>query len=728
MLQGNVTHIPGTRTYGQNWNPTMRRSILEAIQQPSRRCSNAQHAPALDLHHIQHYVVCGGPCGCVNRPHTVQLSLRSNRLLTISPRRRKTCDTSAERCMRGGCCTRVARMHNLAECFTQSFHTACLWQLAYMICCAIRATRRARKFAAEAHHWRMLGSEAYRCRYIDLYKRVVHITPFASMAEELMKEMDAIAQYLAAQSCIPGVDAGALRQAQAVATCSKIAQLPSLSVTDAAALTGKVQSSVVWQPDQKVLLATAISNKYAAAATGKAPAARKASQTCAQFNNYCTQGDWTVLQDTTVQLQTKVDRIVTRMMMVGLTHPTEQTSRHIVAIIIARGVGDPTISSQSKYNILQGFKTAHTAAKKRAAFKFQHIVNYPIAAADLPADVVAHAYHADPPIAHEIDQLACLANHIPLRSSSASVDSVANTHKARPLAPAVSPMGEGPNPMMNMFAGYMMQMMQQMSNQSGMPARAPGGAHAAISGSREETPQPQRAIENGSVADAYGGDAAAGQQPGSAQQAVCPAADPTARDGSHVANDRAEKKARLAGLAPAVKQESASEEDDDKVGDKVGDVMVKLSKALVVRTEANAADKAKAAKAAAKAKVDGGGTSASDGHKSVTRGRGRGRGGGRGKLSHAKNSGSRGDVSSSCGGRGRGTGGGESNVHGSVSIEWTRSQVMARRTGGGPGSTRPFTFGKNKQYKTEPAASLAARAWLATAPTHGTKKRPAAST
>jgi hypothetical protein len=125
MLQGKVTHIPGTRTYGQNWNPTMRRSILEAIQQPSRRCSNAQHAPALDLHHIQHYVLCGVPCGCVNRPHTVQLSLRSNRLLTISPRRRKTCDTSAERCMRGGCCTRVARMYNLAECFTQSFHTAC---------------------------------------------------------------------------------------------------------------------------------------------------------------------------------------------------------------------------------------------------------------------------------------------------------------------------------------------------------------------------------------------------------------------------------------------------------------------------------------------------------------------------------------------------------------------------------------------------------------------------
>ena len=112
--------------------------------------------------------------------------------------------------------------------------------------------------------------------------------------------------------------------------------------------------------------------------------------------------------------------VIDRFRRIGLQSPHEQTVKWAVALAalaIAESCGSyPTYSSV--FAMVHDFKA--TLDSSRTNWPFGHMVDFPITATELPADVFRHAYDEDnPPVPFMWDRLAATAeHHVPLRKSS----------------------------------------------------------------------------------------------------------------------------------------------------------------------------------------------------------------------------------------------------------------------------------------------------------------------
>lgn len=145
-------------------------------------------------------------------------------------------------------------------------------------------------------------------------------------------------------------------------------------------------------------------------------AARVPQRLANQVTSYLTGQDWATIGDANTSIQGKLSVVIARYRRIGLMWPAEQTVKWAVAAVVAHMPENP--SPHSIHNIVLDFKS--TMESGRPPWPYSHIVKYPDAPSELPADVFEHAYSAaDPPITVVVDRLSRIADQVPLRKSSA---------------------------------------------------------------------------------------------------------------------------------------------------------------------------------------------------------------------------------------------------------------------------------------------------------------------
>ena len=139
-----------------------------------------------------------------------------------------------------------------------------------------------------------------------------------------------------------------------------------------------------------------------------------------QICNYFTAEEQALLRGDRTSVAGRMQVVIDRFRRIGLQSPHEQTVKWAVALAalaIAESCGSyPTYSSV--FAMVHDFKA--TLDSSRTNWPFGHMVDFPITATELPADVFRHAYDEDnPPVPFMWDRLAATAeHHVPLRKSS----------------------------------------------------------------------------------------------------------------------------------------------------------------------------------------------------------------------------------------------------------------------------------------------------------------------
>ena len=130
-----------------------------------------------------------------------------------------------------------------------------------------------------------------------------------------------------------------------------------------------------------------------------------------------TKSDWAVFNDKRKPWDVKIGRCLFRLNMLGITHPSYQTIKWCIAMLLIAHY-EVLPSHRDIFNKVQDFKAA--AESERRPYPHGHMLNYPLRPHDLAEVMRAHAYEeGDPPIDVELDGIRGIAeNHIPLRSNS----------------------------------------------------------------------------------------------------------------------------------------------------------------------------------------------------------------------------------------------------------------------------------------------------------------------
>ena len=133
-----------------------------------------------------------------------------------------------------------------------------------------------------------------------------------------------------------------------------------------------------------------------------------------------TQKDWDRIDDPKTGLMGEVQVITDRYGRLGVTHPSEQTIKWIVALLVAkmseRSKGFPKY--KSIWHLVNDVKNSFESSRK--AYPYKKELNYPETPAELSQVVYDYAYdHDDPPITVDVQRINQIANgHVPLRGNS----------------------------------------------------------------------------------------------------------------------------------------------------------------------------------------------------------------------------------------------------------------------------------------------------------------------
>jgi len=155
----------------------------------------------------------------------------------------------------------------------------------------------------------------------------------------------------------------------------------------------------------------------------KAAASSSAVQKNAASNQYLkhwwyflTAMDWATLKDPKASFATKITKIIERANRLGITDPSEQCFKWMMAALLS--VHYETLPTyQQIYEKLQELKLAATSEKK--AYPNEQLLDFPDSPSDLPQVVFNYAYDEDdPPVKVELHGVLTVSNHIPLRSNS----------------------------------------------------------------------------------------------------------------------------------------------------------------------------------------------------------------------------------------------------------------------------------------------------------------------
>ena len=117
---------------------------------------------------------------------------------------------------------------------------------------------------------------------------------------------------------------------------------------------------------------------------------RRGTQTNELLYNYLQQHKWDALESVDNSLHSKIVVMASVFDEIGLTCPTEPTTKLAVGIIFAVGMRDEDraqLNPSSIWNIVQAFKAQVGNFDKHRHVKLPHIQLYPESPIDLPLDI-----------------------------------------------------------------------------------------------------------------------------------------------------------------------------------------------------------------------------------------------------------------------------------------------------------------------------------------------------
>ena len=262
-----------------------------------------------------------------------------------------------------------------------------------------------------------------RCRFVS------PSTLAATMASEadIISDAHSIADFLSAQQTVlPAITFDAIKQGQVNSLGAKILAMGSCGLAGATELTAAI-SGGPWTADQKAFLCSRITDPLTTAqATNAVP--RKTQQCLTtSLPTYFTPSDYQFLNDSQHMLHAKMQRVCDRLCRVGLSCPSEATTRHLVAFLMIYALQDTTVSMSSQFAMVTETKTALKVCAKSHPFPFPHLQKFPTSPADLPPAVYQHCYEAEAPATiTATSNLALVAAQVPMRNTHKGVRQTPN--------------------------------------------------------------------------------------------------------------------------------------------------------------------------------------------------------------------------------------------------------------------------------------------------------------
>jgi hypothetical protein len=234
--------------------------------------------------------------------------------------------------------------------------------------------------------------------------------------DSLAANMVNLSDYLQAQVGT-GIDVDALRNSHSHSLVAQITSMKRITVIEGLRLTTTVRGGGWTQPQ---ITAMAVSDRVAASmVTHDTSAGKRCMQRADSFERFLTTADWTILHDPGESSASKVDRIVTRAMSVGLSCPGEPTLAHLTAIVLCCSK-KLTAGAEIQHELLLAMKREFKVRKTRQ-YPFIHRPFIPDTPGELDEACLEYAYGDDrefpsPPVV--ISNLACVARDIPLRATN----------------------------------------------------------------------------------------------------------------------------------------------------------------------------------------------------------------------------------------------------------------------------------------------------------------------
>ena len=158
-----------------------------------------------------------------------------------------------------------------------------------------------------------------------------------STPSEIAENIRASATFFLSQgTLLPDADKAASMEAMVRSITSQISCLKSLDMVAAAEVNSAISANTMFCSDQKKRLAAALDRRFAQGnISGVASRYRggvRVTQTMGGVNAYLCESDWAILESR-AGLQEKVCVLVDRLSMVGLTNPSEATTKTIAAVL-----------------------------------------------------------------------------------------------------------------------------------------------------------------------------------------------------------------------------------------------------------------------------------------------------------------------------------------------------------------------------------------------------------
>ena len=173
-------------------------------------------------------------------------------------------------------------------------------------------------------------------------------------ARDIVEQIRSLTRFFRSQGSLLDRDLATRSEAALVTSIAQqISSLRSLDVAGAASINDAISSSTMSLP---------LKAQLAAAATRRALVAQTVTthrRTCQTLHNPCaffTEGDWQCFEDATIGVGRKVMIMADRMHRLGLTTPSEMTTKHLTAMIAA--THSPDASPASLHSLVQEVKSA----------------------------------------------------------------------------------------------------------------------------------------------------------------------------------------------------------------------------------------------------------------------------------------------------------------------------------------------------------------------------------
>jgi hypothetical protein len=237
-------------------------------------------------------------------------------------------------------------------------------------------------------------------------------------ADSLAANIVNLSDYVQAQVGT-GIDVDALRISQSRSLVAQITSMKRITVLEGTQLTKTVRGCS-WTQPQITAMATAVTDRVAACISmHDTSAGKRCMQRAESFERFLTTADWTILHAPGESSASKVDRIVTRAMSVGLSCPGEPTLAHLTAIVLSCSKM-LTAGAEIQHELLLAMKREFKVRKTRQ-YPFSHRPFIPDTPGELDEACMEYAYGDDrefpsPPVV--ISNLACVARDIPLRATN----------------------------------------------------------------------------------------------------------------------------------------------------------------------------------------------------------------------------------------------------------------------------------------------------------------------